>query len=311
MMAFRSIKAFTLIEALIVVAIMAIVATITFSDSLEAVIRKKINAEDQALALLERDIRVSFENTDLSGTNIASFVNEIGTGDIATAFSTDTNPVYTTTNSNDWFAKIARIRGTAVQLGVAPLPNNQPALAKLLFNHSGNARLLVAAPPEADKQRFMLISLIAQPGELTLPAYQDNTTWFDAIWNTDFTNRNPAASGLWKSILAPDQIAQWEGDSSGTNLYRLRVQRVTLPRFVVTVNNNHATKYAWVYANHDGYSMTFPTPANNPPNPPQSASILAGRQIRVTCGLPADPNAALQTHLFLLREDAVINVDSL
>lgn len=310
-MAFRSIKGFTLIEALIVVAIMAIVATITFSDSLETVIRKKINAEDQALALLERDIRVSFENTDLSGTNIASLIGEIGTGDIATAFSTNTNPVYTTTNANDWFAKIARIRGTAAQLGVAPLPNSQPALAKLLFNHSGNARLLVARPAdplETDKQRFMLISLVAQPGELTLPVYQNNTTWFDAIWNTDFTSRSATTPGNWNSLLSTDQIAQWNGDSSGTNLYRLRVLRITLPRFVVTVNNNHLTKYAWVYANNGGYSFTA---TSNPGVTQQTNPILAGRQIRVTCGLPANPAAALQTHLFLLREDAIINVDSL
>lgn len=299
-------RAFTLIEALIVVAIMAIVATITFSDSLEAVIRKKVENEDQALALIERDIRASFENPDFSETNIASLDKEIGSGDLPTTFSTSTNPSYTNTSKTDWFAKVARIRGTSVDTSKPPTRNQQPELSRILYNSTGHARLLVAHTQEQDKQRFMLISLMAHPDELSMPAYDGSDAWFDAIWNTDFTNRAQRLPNELQTSLTREQVDQWNGDTSGTNLYHLRVKRITLPRYTITINNNHPSKAAWISANGGQYNLM--SAANS--GSITSTRLLGGRQIRVTCGDQTQPGTAQQTHLFLLREDAIIDVDS-
>jgi len=62
-----------------------------------------------------------------------------------------------TTNTFDWFAKLARQLGSSPQLGIAPSPALQPQLASILINPAQNTRLLLLGPTnEANQQRFLL-----------------------------------------------------------------------------------------------------------------------------------------------------------
>src|SRR6266540_4515866 len=241
-MNFRSKKAFTLLELMLVAAGILLLAGVWLHDSVKTVVTKKLGAEDEILAQISRDINHSFEDADFTNINIASLTGEIAVTDTPTAFSASTAPSYTTTNANDWFAKIARYRGTPISTGIAPSRIAQPELARIVFNSYDQPRFLFVGPAETGQQRYLLVSLMARSDELVLPTFQATSAWFDALWNTDFAASTGTAPGAWGPLMTATQLSAWTG-----NLHRLRVVRITQKRWALTVNNNHLTMGAWAY----------------------------------------------------------------
>ncbi|HEX3729025.1 MAG TPA: type II secretion system protein, partial [Opitutaceae bacterium] len=240
---------FTLIEMLCVCAVIAILlATLAPAIGLQFT-RARVQAEATSLQALAAAVQAGFESTDLEGTNIAALSGSIPAGVDSTAFSPSLDPAFVpaTTNTFDWFAKVARELGNIPLVGTAPTPALQPQVAKVLFNAQGNARTLLAGPSnEGNQQRFLLVSLAAPPGELALPPWpnpgnpQDpaNLALFADIWNTEWTNPAAALPSTWTASLSAAQVRAWQGGGAG-RLWQLCVQRIICPKFSVTINNTH------------------------------------------------------------------------
>ncbi len=277
----RMLRAFTLLEIVLALFILGILAAALVPSVSGVIERQRIAAEAQSLNELADTITASFENTDLTNLNLAALPGQIGSGDTATEFSASTSAGYATTNNNSWFAKIARLRGLTPQVGVAPTATAQPALALIAFNPLGIPRLLFAAPDEAGKQRFLVVSLMARSDQLVLPAYEASAAWFDAIWNNDFESKTATPPSYWQSRLTPAQWAAWSGGSGGlTQVYRLCVRRIVLPKFRLTVNNNHPSSAAFV--SYNNVANAFTAPANSGAN--TTPEILGGRLVTVNQG---------------------------
>lgn len=276
---------FTLLEIVFTLFILGTMAAI-LAPSVAGVIEKsRIEAESRALTEIASTVSASFENSDLTNLNIAALPGHIGPGDSATEFSTSTSAGYSTTNNGSWFAKIARLRGLSPQIGTTPSATAQPALALIVFNSLGNPRLLFAAPDESGRQRFLLVSLMARPEQLSLPSYENTAAWFDAIWNNDWDSRTAVTPSYWQTRLTTAQLAAWtQGPGSTTSAYRLCVRRIVLPKYRLTVNNNHPSNSAFVSFNN--VSNAFSAPANSGAN--TSPEILGGRLVIVNQG-PAWP----------------------
>lgn len=178
----------------------------------------------------------------------------------------------------------------------------QPELAKLAFNAVGNPRLLFAGPNETGQQRFLLVSLVARSEQLTPLPYDPSTGWFDSIWNHDWESRTAALPGYWQSNLAPPQVAAWQQGPAGlTQVNRLIVRRIVLPKYRVTVNNNHPTEQAFVSFNNT--SNAFTAAANS--GATSTPEILGGRLITINRG-PAWPG--MEALRFHVRENATVTV---
>lgn len=287
-------RGFTLLELVLALFILGILAA-ALAPSINGVIeRNRLGAEARSLSELADTITASFENTDLSNLNLAALPGHIGSGDTATEFSTATAGAYATTRTNSWFAKVARLRGLTPQIGVAPSPSAQPALAQLTYNALGNPRLLFAGPEETGQQRFLLVSLMARSDQLALPAYETSSTWFDAIWNNDWESQTAAPPAYWQSRLTAPQWAAWTQGSGGTTqVYRLCVRRIVLPKFRLTVNNNHPTNAAFV--SYDDIANAFTAPANSGAS--TTPEILGGRLVTVNQGTAWPGVEALRLHL--------------
>ncbi len=298
----RVIRGFSLLEIVLVLFVFGILAAAMAPAVRDIVEKGRREAEVRSLDELANTITGSFENTDLTNLNLAALSGTIGAGDTATVFSTSTSAGYATTASTDWFAKVARLRGITPQIGVAPSPAAQPELARIAFNPLGNARLLIAAPSETGRQRFLLVSLMARSDQLALPAYEANSAWFDAIWNHDWESRTGALPSYWGARLTPAQTAAWTSGGAGlTQIHKLCVRRIVLPKFTVTVNNNHPADSAFVSFNNT--SPAFTAPANSGAN--VTPEILGGRLITINRGTSLPGVEALR---FRLRENATITV---
>jgi len=298
----RALRGFSLLEIVLVLFVLGLLAA-TIAPSLREVIeRGRRDAEAKSLDELAGAVASTFDATDLTNDNVASLPGTIGTGDTATRFSTSTSATSASTAASDWFAKVARARGITPQIGVAPTAAAQPALAQIAYNSTGNPRLLLAGPSEAGRQRFLLVSLTARSEQLTLPAYEASVAWFDALWNSDWEGRTAQPPAYWTGKLTPTQLAAWSQGTGGlTQVYRLCVRRIVLPKFTITVNNNHATDSAFVSFNN--VSPAFTAPANSGAN--VTPEILGGRLITINRGTSLPGVQALQ---FRLRENATITV---
>jgi len=298
----RALRGFSLLEIVLVLFILGLLATAIAPSLREIVERGRRDAETKSLDELANAVTSTFDSTDLTNDNVAALSGTIGPGDTATRFSTSTSATSATTAAADWFAKIARARGLTPQIGVAPTTAAQPALAQLAYNPSGNPRLLFAGPNEAGRQRFLLVSLTARAEQLTLPAYETSAAWFDALWNSDWESRTALSPAYWTGKLTPAQLAAWTQGSGGlTQVYRLCVRRIVLPKFTVTVNNNHATDSA--FASFNNVSPVFTAPANSGAN--VTPEILGGRLISINRGTSLPGVEALR---FRLRENATVTV---
>ena len=296
------VRAFSLLEIVLVLFVFGILAAAMVPAVKDIVEKGRRDAELRSLDELANTITASFENTDLTSLNLAALPGTIGAADSATSFSTATGGGYATTASTDWFAKVGRLRGITPQIGAAPSPAVQPALAQIAFNALGNPRLLIAAPAEAGRQRFLLVSLMARSEQLSLPAYEANSAWFDAIWNHDWESRIAPLPSYWGSRLTPAQAAAWTAGSSGfTSVHRLCVRRIVLPKFRVTVNNNHPTEQAFVSFNNT--TAAYVAAANSGAG--VTPEILGGRLVSINRG--ATP-PGVETLRFFIRENATVTL---
>jgi len=290
----RGERGFSLLEIVLVLFVLGLLAASLAPSMQDVIMRGRREAEVRALDEVAQTITASFQATDLSNLNVAAMPGAIGPGDVATIFSTSTSAGYTSTASPDWFAKVARLRGITPQVGVPPSAAAQPELTRIAFNAIGNPRLLIAAPGEPGRQRFLLVSLVAPSSQLVLPAYENGAAWFDAIWNHDWENRGASLPPYWAGRLSAAQVAAWTSGGGGTTqIHRLVVKRISLPKYRFTVNNNHATETAWLSFNNT--SQAFTAPANTGAN--VSPEILGGRLITLNRGTSWPGVEALRFHL--------------
>lgn len=272
-------RGFTLLEIVLVLFVFGLLAAAMAPSVRDIVEKGRRETELRALDEIARTISSSFENSDLTNLNVAALPGTIGAGDTATGFSTSTTPGYTSTATTDWFAKVGRLQGLNPQIGAAA--SLQPELAKIAFNSLGNGRMLFAAPAETGRQRFILVSLMARTDQLTLPGYEANAAWFDALWNTDWDNRTGTPPADWSGKLTAGQLAAWSQGSGGTTqIHKLCVKRIVLPKFRVTVNNNHPSEAAFVTFNNtpNAFTAAASSGANVTPE------ILGGRLVIVNRG---------------------------
>lgn len=307
---------FTLIEMLCVCAVIAILlATLAPAIGLQFT-RARVQAESGALQTLAAAIQASFESTDLEGTNIAALPGSVPAGVDTTAFSPSLDPSFApaTTNTFDWFAKVARQLGNFPIVGAAPTLALQPQVARLLFNPQGNARALLAGPSnEANQQRFLLVSLVAPPGELALPPWpnpanpQDpaNLALFADIWNTDWTNPSAALPPTWTAALSAAQIRAWQGGAG--RLWQLCVQRIVCSKFSVTINNTHPADACYVFYNLNGTTAGSSATLSANAGTQVLSGLYAGRTVQAYRGTAAPPAAQLFSQ-FILRDNAEITL---
>ena len=291
---------FSLLEIVLVLFVLGALAAALTPSVREIIERGRRDAEARTLEELAATVTASFENTDLTNLNLAALPSTIGAADAPTIFSASTTAPYATTEPAAWFAKVGRLRGLTPQTGVAP--DAQPELARIAFNSLGNPRLLFAAPDEPGRQRFLLVSLAARSEQLALPGYEASAAWFDALWQHDWESRTATLPALWQSRLTAAQTAAWHQGSGGlTQVHRLIVRRIVLPKYRVTVNNNHPTDQAFVSFNHGPNAFTAPANSGATSTP----EILGGRLVTIHRG-PAWPGVeALRFHL---RENATVTV---
>jgi prepilin-type N-terminal cleavage/methylation domain-containing protein len=294
----RAVRGFTLLELVLVLFVLGLLAAALVPSVRDIVERARREAEVRTLEELANTITASFENIDLTNLNVAAMPGTIGVADVATGFSAATSGQYGTTGSADWFAKVARLRGLVPVLGVAPAA--QPSLAQITRNPLGNSRWLFAGPVESGRQRFLLVSLMSD--QLTLPAYESSAAWFDAIWSGEWESRTASVPSYWTGRLTAPQLSAWGPNSSGmTQTHKLCVRRISLPKFRVTVNNNHATENAYVSFNNT--PNAFSSAANT--GSTQTGEILAGRLVIVNRGAAWPGTEALR---FPIRENATVTL---
>jgi prepilin-type N-terminal cleavage/methylation domain-containing protein len=301
-MKFRLSRGFTLIELLVCAFIMLILLSIGLSYAPSMLLQRAIDREDAELKKLSALFILSEESTDYAATNVTAVTGEVPSGVTATTFSTAlTTPV--TTATTDWFAKLANLQGISVSAGTAPTRTAQPALANILLNERGNPRYCFAAPAETDRQRFIICSIIGESA-LTLPTYAATSAFFDSLWNTDFNTNALALPSYWVTNLTATQQTAWSGaQGGGSHLPRVRVVRIAVPKFTLTVNNNHATTYCWVYWNGGGGRMQC-DPGSGVS---VSSYILEGRQVSVTFG--ATEATATEKYRINIRKNTSVTVE--
>lgn len=287
----RNRAGFSLLEIVLVLFILGLFAGAMATPLREMIERGRREAEIRALEELAGTIAASFENTDLTNLNVAALPGTIGSGDPATVFSTAVGK-YPTTQATHWFAKVGRLRGLTPQVGVAP--EAQPELARLVYNSVGQPRWLFAGPVEAGRQRFLLVSLVAPGNQLVVPGYEANSAWFDALWNHEWESRTGGIPAYWNGRLTPAQITAWTSGSGGlTQVHKLCVRRIVLPKFRVAVNNNHPTEQAFVSFNNTPNAFTAAANSGASVTP----EILGGRLVIINRGTAWPGVEALRFHL--------------
>ena len=293
---------FSLLEIVLVLFVMGVLTAVLLPSARDIIERTQREAEKRSLAEIAEVITRSFEATDLSGHNIASLPGTIGAADSPTQFSTSTTLPYATTDASSWFAKVARLRGITPSIGLAPTAAVQPEIAKIAFNANGNPRLLFAAPTESGRQRFLLVSLAGRAEQLALPAYESGAAWFDAIWNHDWESRSAGLPAYWLARLTASQASAWTTGSGGlTQTSKFCVRRIVLPKFTLTVNNNHPTEQAFVSFNNTPAAFTAPANSGATVTP----EILGGRLITLNRGAVWPGVESLRFHL---RENASVTL---
>lgn len=285
---------FSLLEIVLVLFVIGLLAAALAPSVQNVIANSRREAEVRAENELADTIVASFQNTDLTNLNLAALPGTIGGSDTATAFSVATNTGYATTAATDWFAKVARCRGITPNIGTAPSATAQPELYRIACNSLGNPRYFFAAPSEPGRQRFLIVSVTAPAGQLVLPPYEANLSWFDSIWNHDWENRSGQLPAYWSGRITAAQSNAWLAGSGGTTqVYRLCVKRITLLKYRFTINNNHLTDTAWVSVNN--ISAVFSAAPNSGAS--TTPEILGGRLLTLNRGTSWPGTEALRFHV--------------
>ncbi|MCB1104589.1 MAG: hypothetical protein H7A44_08490 [Opitutaceae bacterium] len=291
-----------MLEIVLVLFILGILAATLTPTVRQLVETNQRTAELRTLDALVATITESFENTDLTNLNIAAMPGTIGSDDLPTVFSSSVAAGPTTTATNDWFAKLARLRGIKPHPGLAPSAEFQPALAQIVFNALGNPRWLIAGPVETGQQRFLLLSLMARNDQLSLPPYVADNAWFDAIWDHDWENLSAPPPAAWQANLSAAEFAAWSAGQAGlTRTHRLCVRRIVLPKYRVTINNNHPSEQAFLAYNNVTAAYTAPAGSGTNTTP----EILAGRLVSIHRGATPPGTESLRFHL---RENTTVTL---
>jgi prepilin-type N-terminal cleavage/methylation domain-containing protein len=310
---------FTLIELACVCAVIGIILATLAPVIGFQILHARVTAETTALQNMAAAAQASFESSDLEGTNVAAIAGSIPSGVDATNFSSSTSPAFvpSTTNTYDWFAKIARQMGDAPQVGVAPTPALQPQVAGILINPDNNTRFMLIGPTnEATQQRFLIVSLMAAPGQLAVPPLpnpsnlQDpaDLALFNDIWNTNWTSPAAALPPSWTSALSAAQVQAWQGTgSSSGHLWQLCVQRIVCPIYTITINNTHPTNNCYVYYNLNGTTAGATATAAANSGVVVIPGVYFGRLIQAYRGTAPPPAAQLFSQ-FTLRDNNEITV---
>ena len=279
-------KAFTLLETLIVVAIIMSISTGFIIAGARQIEYSNIVAEDARLEVIANEIQRSLDSEDFDSTNVLALAGVVPVGTVPTAFSAFTTTIGLTASADQWFAKIARVRGLNVTYGAPVTTAAQPELYKIAFNPVGQPRLLFLGPTnEPDKQRLVLVSLMARPEKQILPAWQNTTAWFDAIFGTNWSTSSQSLPALWSSLLTPAQLSLWTGSSNaGTNLWRLRTLNITIPKHALSISNGHPSLNLIVKTDGTATSYTVAPGQVQVANP-----IFEGRTVLVYQGTSTTP----------------------
>ena len=221
-----------------------------------------------------------------------------------------------TASGNEWFVKLARLRGVDVT-GTEYLVDRStnPELAKVAFNASDRPRLLVICPPSNENDtsvRMMLLSLMASPEQLNLPAIPSDPAskkaWFDAIWGFNFDTYAQSLPALWEADTAwATEREKWRGDGSKSNLFRLRVERITLPIYSITLSNVHRSDTGTIYVNFSGSDISNGSVYTIGPGADtiEIRGLYAGRRVVVKRGAIGTENEVLR---FTLRENSDVAI---
>lgn len=296
----KSRRAFTLLEMLIVASIAITIGTVLLFQLAGHAERRLIEAEDKILEQLREEIVRTFDSEDFDAVNVLSVTGSMPTGGTVSRFSEhNLSGTLGAVAASDWFAKVARNRGLAVATGSAPDAASQPELYKIAYNSYRRPRALFAGPAEADKQRFVLVSLMAREEQFAFPAYESGATWFDALFNTNWNTQQRTTPAAWSSRLTADQVAAWNGTSSaGSNLWRLRVLTFTVSKLPLHMSNGHPTDSLIVTTDAGGTTYTIA------PGASATQSVFAGRTVRVFQGSTSNP--AARTFILRKASDVII-----
>jgi prepilin-type N-terminal cleavage/methylation domain-containing protein len=307
-------RGFTLLELVCVCAVIGILLAVTAPAVGYQILQARVSAETAALQNLAAAVQASFQSTDLEGTNVAAIPGSLPPGVDSTNFSASTNPgfVPATTNTFDWFAKLARQMGFTPVVGSPPTQAAQPQLSGILYNANGNLRVMLVGPTtEPTGQRFLIFSLVGSAAQLAVPALPDpsnnqdpaDLALFNDIWNTSWNTPGAVLPPTWVAALSPAQVQAWQ---SAGRLWQLCVQRIVCPKYAVTINNNHPTDNCYVYYNLNGTTAggTATVAANSGTS--VITGIYAGRLIQAYRG--ASAGSAQLFSQFSLRDNSEITL---
>ena len=311
-------SAFTLLEIMLVMAVIGLLLALAAPVVGFQITQSQVAAETASLKTIAAAIQSSFLSTDLDGTNIAALPGTVPTGVSTTQFSTSTNSAALPASvaSNDWFIKVARQMGYSFQ-GVSFPATGVPAQASgLVQNATRNRRILLVGPDnETTAQRFLLISLVGAPDQLTIPPLPNpanpqapaNLALFNDTWNTTWTAASSTLPATWTTALTAAQIQAWQG-----RLWQLCVQHITCPKYNVVINNTDATLNCYVYYNFNGSTAgSSLTVLANAGSQTSATPILYGRTIQAWRGTAAPPSAGTSLFSqFILKEPAEITLQN-
>jgi len=257
-------RAFTLVEVLGVLALIAIICTFAIMPILRIIEEAKARAEQSSLKLLAAEIKSTFRMEDLEQHNVSALPGEMPTVLLPTFFekahyaSAAESAVlfYTGTEAcvdNAWYAKLARLRGQG-PLNTT-LNATEGPVREIVFNNYKRRRILIAGPQnEQYVQRYLLLSfafpltagdnfeISPAPSEALGNSMADYTSWFDGIYNHSWGVAKGPPAG-WSD--------KWSQESSTGKTYaqRVLVERITQRRFEVTVNNTSNEYELHMFAN--------------------------------------------------------------
>lgn len=268
--------------------------------------------------VIKADPANPYSHTEIAA--LAQYPSNLDTRDLS-AFS-DTEGQGTamtlpyTAAGGEWFMKLARQRGIDVSSSEYLVDRStNPELAKLAFNASDRPRILVVAPPRDETEtsvRFLLISLMASPEQLTLPPIPSDPAgkraWFDAIWSFSFDTYATSLPPLWEADTAwATEREKWRGGGGKSLLTRLRVERISLPIYSITLSNVHRRDTGTIYVNFSGGAIDRGSTYTIPPGGDtiEIRGLLAGRRVVVKRGAIGTENEVLR---FTLRENSDVAI---